>query len=368
MNTKSFSQCLVVVLVMAFLMAMILIPPTEAAAQSKTPLRLKIAAGHALGTDWVKFTSEFFCKEVVKRVNERTKYNLEIAEYWGGSIAKVDEVLEQTEMGLLDIGVLSTPFEPVKMSLHNFPYFIPFYTPDPRVAMRIDQKLYKQFPILKNMFRDKYNQIFLNTGGFVDYGLITTYPVRTHADIMGKKIGGAGPNLPWITGSGAVGVQVVFGEVYTSLQTGVFQGMITFPSVAVSMKFYEIAKYYADVNFGAISNGSIMTMNKQAYEKLPKEVRDIILEVSEEWHPKYTEFLVRQYEKSMAELKEKGVTIYKLPQEEKVKWAKGLVNMPKKFAKENDARGLPGTALITSAIKILKEEGHPLVRDWLVEP
>lgn len=366
MKTRRHHNFLIVLAIIAIMVGMVVGTPTPTAAQKET-IKLRIAAGHALGTDWVKFTSDFFCKEVVKRVNERTKYKLELLELWGGAVAKVDEVLEQTEMGLIDIGVISTPFEPVKLSLHNFPYFIPFYTPDPRVGMRVDQKLYKQFPILSDIFKQKYNQIFLNTGGFVDYGLISTFPIQTHADIVGKKIGAAGPNLPWVTGSGAVGVQAHFGEVYMGLQTGVYDGFISFPSVAVSMKFYEITKYYVDINFGAISNGTIMTMNKDAYGKLPKEVRDIIHEVSEEWHPKYTEFLVGQYETAMKTLKDKGVTIIKIPYEEKVKWAKGLVNMPKKFAKENDARGFPGTALMNAAIKNLKDEGHVFVRDWLAE-
>ena len=38
-------------------------------------------------------------------------------------------------------------------------------------------------------------------------GWITSFPVQSTADFKGRKIAATGPNLPWISGVGAVPVQ-----------------------------------------------------------------------------------------------------------------------------------------------------------------
>ena len=86
MRTKSYLKSVLVILLLAFSVAMITNPPMLSAAEKKR-LKLKIAAGHPPGVDWLQFTSKFFCKEVVRRVNERTNYQLEILEYWAGVVA-----------------------------------------------------------------------------------------------------------------------------------------------------------------------------------------------------------------------------------------------------------------------------------------
>jgi len=334
------------------------------AAGAKDTITLNIAAGHTLGTDWVKFTSEWFCPEVEKRVAARTKYSMVLKQHWAGSLAKVDEVLESTKIGLVDIGCISTPFEPAKLLLHNYAYYIPFYTDDPVLAGRINVKLYEEVPALKKEF-EKYNQVYLGSGGVAGYGLITNFPVHKGADVKGYKICGAGPNLPWITGVGGVGVQGVFNEAYTGLQTGVYDGYIAFPTVIVSLKLQEVSKYFCETGFGALSNVHIITANKQVLEKLPKDVRAILQEVAGEFSEKYSAYLAKKYDESIKKMAEAGVKIYKLPQAEKVDWAKNIVNLPKKFATDADAKGWPGTTLMKGALKHLEEAGHKNPRNWM---
>ena len=44
-----------------------------------------------------------------------------------------------------------------------------------------------------------------------------------------------------------------------------------------------------------------------------------------------------------------------------------LTYEPKKFAKEADAKGWPGTAIMKAAIKYAEEEGHKHPRKWMEE-
>ena len=73
------------------------------------------------------------------------------------------------------------------------------------------------------------------------------------ADIKGQKIAGAGLNLKWLEFAGATPVQSSLVDAYTSMQTGVYNGWIMFPSGWVNFKLYEVGKFYTEIGFGAIT-------------------------------------------------------------------------------------------------------------------
>ena len=98
----------------------------------------------------------FWCKEVVKRVNERTNYKLDLSDHWGGRAAKLGEILRANEMGLPDIGAYLIVIEPAKLHLNKRPYFFPFCSPEPAGMARITPKLTKQFSVMTDTF-PKYN-------------------------------------------------------------------------------------------------------------------------------------------------------------------------------------------------------------------
>ena len=355
---------LVLALAIIFLLAWGVMTPVPAA--EKETIKLKIGSGHPLATDWIKFTSDFFCKELVKRVNERTKYKLELSEHWAGSVAKLGEELESAEIGILDMAAIIAPFEPTKCYLHNWGYNIPFLPGDPRMAGRIVLKLYKNFPVFSDELK-KYNQLFLGAGGAGDYGIIAKFPVRGPDDVKGKKIAAAGPNLPWISGVGAIPVQSNLNEAYTSLQTGVYDAWVMFASSNVKFKLHELCKYFADMNFGCAYATTVVTINQNVWKKMPKEVQAIMKEVGDEYTVKEMTYIYEQQVQDMKVMKDAGMEIYPVPFEEKVKWAKMLINQPKKFAKEADAKGWPGTAIMKAAIKYAEEEGHKHPRKWMEE-
>ena len=338
-----------------------------ASAAEKKVIKLKMGAGHPLAANWVRFAKDFFIPEVEKRVAARTNYQVEIAEFWAGSVAKLGEVFEAVEMGLLEMGISITPFEPTKMFMHNWAYSIPFFTGDARMAGRVLLKVYQDVPMLKTILEKKYNMVWVGAGGADNYGLLTKWKVRSAADVKGRKIAAAGPNLPWIKGTGAIPVQSTLNESYTSLQTGVYDGWLMFPTGNVNFKLHEIAKYYVQMDFGCATGTSAITVNKKVWKKLPKSVQDILKEVGAEYTVKFMEYAAQQEEKAVKTMKESGVDYYVMPFGEKVKWANLIHNQPKKFAKEADAKGWPGTKLMKLAIKYAEEEGHKFPRKWMEE-
>jgi TRAP-type C4-dicarboxylate transport system substrate-binding protein len=332
--------------------------------EAQEVIKLKIGTTHPPAATWVSYLQSFFVPEVQKRVNEKTKYKLELAEHYSGSVAKVGEIFEATEIGLLDIAGDLIVFEPSKLYLVNWPFYLPFGVTDPSALARITTKLFKQFPVFNETFK-KHNLIMLGAASGGDsYEMSTNFPLRTTADLKGHKIAGAGANLHWLAGSGAVPVQSNLNEAYTSLQTGVYEGWIMTVVGTVSFKLHEISRHFTTVGFGP-SSQFVVYMNLKTFNKMPPEVQKILKEVGEEFAVMQPKAMHGEREKGLKVMKDSGVTFYDMPFEERVKWANMIEDIPAKFAREADAKGWPGTAIMRAAIKLSEEEGAKFPRKWM---
>ncbi|MBN1855587.1 MAG: TRAP transporter substrate-binding protein [Dehalococcoidia bacterium] len=77
---------------------------------------------------------------------------------------------------------------------------------------------------------------------------------------------GIGETIPWT-------------ETYTSLERGVVDGTVNYISVYEASKFNEVAKFYTDIN--QMYNWDNLLINKELYESLPDDVRDMVLEAAD---------------------------------------------------------------------------------------
>ncbi len=325
--------------------------------------RLTIGAGHPVpASSWVAPMQSFLQVEVKKRVEQKTKHKIEWVEAYGGSIAKLGEVLEAVENGLMDIGDVHVPFEPAKLLAYNFGYFVPFGTVNVVIAGKAARKVFDAYPQLRTHLENKFNQVYLATGAVTCYNLVTTFPWTKVEQLKGKKIAAAGPNIPWLQAVKAVPVQSNLNEAYTSLQTGVYEGWIMLPDATYSFKLHEVARYYTITGFGAIPN-TMITINRNTWKKFPKEVQEIFLEVGKEYTKVQTEASHIKGEQAIQSMKDAGCTIREMSWEEKVNWANALSNIPKQKAEEIKKAGLPGE-VIFAFIKNLQDQGVKFPRDW----
>jgi len=142
-----------------------------------TTFKLKIGAGHPPAGLWIATLRDVFMPRVAERVAKETPHKIEWTEGFGGSVCKLGECLEAIESGLLDIGDAHAPFEPAKMLAHNFAYFAPFGTPDPRVAAKAVREVYERTPALRKVLEDRYNQVFI-AAGVVSSGGLGAFALR----------------------------------------------------------------------------------------------------------------------------------------------------------------------------------------------
>jgi TRAP-type C4-dicarboxylate transport system substrate-binding protein len=326
-------------------------------AMAQEVIRLRIASGHPPANTYVNLMQNFFVPEVTKRVAEKTKHKVEFVEGYGGAMVKVADTLEGVQAGIIDIGGYCFCFEPSNLPLHAFQIMLPFGTMDPTVSLKVARAVYDKVPYMSKVFEDKFRQKLIALIADNGYNLGTNFEWNSVADLKGQKIAGAGLNLKWLEFAGATPVQSSLPDAYTSMQTGVYNGWIMFPSGWVNFKLYEVGKFYTEIGFGAITWHGL-TINSARWDKLPKEVQDVILEVAKEYEAKTGTVNKENYPKQLADLKGHGVNVRTLPDKVRQDWANSLAAWPAQKAKELDAAGLPGTQVLEIALKAAEDNGH----------
>ncbi|WP_435312025.1 C4-dicarboxylate TRAP transporter substrate-binding protein [Primorskyibacter sedentarius] len=323
----------------------------------------RIGSGHPKGpAPYVTTMSDYFVAEVKRRAGEETDHRVNFIESYGGGIAGVSETLEAVQSGLLDFGGYCVCFEPSNLYLHNFPYFQPFGPQASSDAISAVRVVYDQNPWLSDVFEKEFGQTMLGLGAWDNYHLGTKEEWTQVSDLKGIKIGGAGPNLPWLEYAGAVPVQSSLPEGYMALKTGVYDGWLMTPAGYNGFKYYEPAPYYTLIGYGAMPV-VVLTANQKKLASLPEDLRQIITEVGMEWEKSNGKAMDDSQAAGLAALKENGAIITELPDAVRAEWAQSLAELPRTAAADADARGMPGTKVMQDFINAAKAGGHV----WPVE-
>ena len=324
---------------------------------SAEKITVKIGSGHSPSWHFIALTQNQFIPEVKKRVKEKTGHEIEFIENWSGSSVKTTEVLEAVEQGVLDFGVFCICHEAQKLALNNFPMYLPFGPSNPELSVRATRKVYDETPELPRQF-DKYGQRLLTLIPFEPYNLVSRTAMQKAADVKGKKVGAAGPNAFWVSEAGALPVSVPGPDMYTSLQTGLIDSMIIFLSVMDSLKLFDVAPNFVDVAFGSMTVTSL-TVNQRRFNRLPKEVQTIILDVAKEMEAQGGKVTRELGEKTVAAIKARGVNVVTVSEPERKAWAEMLTLAPRDIAKKFEAENkLPMTQVMKAYIQATEAEGY----------
>ena len=319
-------------------------------------ITLRIGSGHPPGVVYAGLMQSYFQTEVEKRVAERTEHTVNFVEGYSGSIVKVTEVLEGVQDGIIEIGGLCMCFEASNLPLHAFQVMLPFGTMDPTVGLKTAQDVYAQVPYLQNVFEDKFNQKLLSRIADGGYNLGTSFAWESLEDLQGQKIAGAGLNLNWLEYGGVTPVQSSLATAYTEMKTNVYEGWIMFPSAWVNLKLHEPGPFYTLIGFGSIT-WHALTMNLEAFNELPADVQDIIVEVGKDFEEQTGIVNKDRYAKDIDTLRDL-IAVNEIDPEVRADWADSLADWPQKMAKELDAEGLPGSEVLKLTLEAAEKNGY----------
>ena len=157
-------------------------------------------------------------------------------------------------------------------------------------------------PKLQQALEAKYKVQLLGLGRAGSFGIQTKSPIGSWADLRNKKIRG-GPLegiIESIKAIGANAVPMAFNEVYTALQQGVVDGQVNLNTLMMTMKYFEVVKYWVRNEFGLGFDKVVIaqrTWNRFKPEQR-KMMQDLFFELeAKKWYPVLTERLEADFKK-----------------------------------------------------------------------
>ncbi|MEO0765120.1 MAG: C4-dicarboxylate TRAP transporter substrate-binding protein [Pseudomonadota bacterium] len=313
---------------------------------------------------WVKEFTNFFIPEVDKRLAETGAYKMSWQENYGGSIVKPKGVLEGVQLGLGDIGIVTTIFHSSKLPSQGISGSTPFVASDARAVAKAVDEIAREYPAMNNEFAAQ-NQVYLATGVVLDtYQVFCSSEVSSVSDLEGKKIAGAGLNLRYLEGiKDAAGVRGGLTDFYNMVQTGLVDCAMLWPEAAKTFKIAEVAPYMLRVDLGAV-NSKTITVNADYWSNLPDEVKEALTAAAIGYRDHVAGIAMDRAEASRAAYVEQGGTIIEVSDEDRAAWANAMPNVAQEWAATLNERGEAGTEMLANYLGKLTDAGFTPVRDW----
>lgn len=238
--------------------------------KKKGEAAINLKLGHVLDIQHPVHKAMVRWSELVK---ERSNGKVTIKIYPGGQLGMEKELVEQLQMGTLDITKISSAaleaFIP-EMKVFGMPYLF-----------RNEEHKWKA---LKGSVGQEILDACLNRGliglGYYEAGARSFYtkntPIRTPADLKDLKIRvmKSPTAIKLLKTLGASPTPISWGELYTALQQGTVDGAENNPPSFVSARHYEVCKYYSlDKHTAPLD---VVLFSKSTWNNLSEENKKII--------------------------------------------------------------------------------------------
>jgi TRAP-type C4-dicarboxylate transport system substrate-binding protein len=320
-----------------------------------------IATGHAPVIVWVRMLRDHFIPQVNKEL-EDTGHKINWTQAYGGTVAKIGGELDAIQKGVVDISIVGSIFHPAKLNLLNVANYAPFSSMSIDASVKTMDEMYAKIPEMSKLW-DTNNAVYLNGIGVESFNLYTNKPVRQLADLKGMKIGGAGPNLNWLRGSGATGVVVTPNTIYNDLQTGIYEGVLLATSQASALKINEVAPHMLKADFQATYWAGLV-INKQTFAGMPKEVQAAIRKAAASYRDALMAEQNRLGSDGLAAMVKAGLKVTEMSQKDRLGWAASLPDIAGEWVKTVEEKNQPGKKVLAMYMDGVRAKGQTPARNW----
>lgn len=308
---------------------------------TKKPVVLRLVCPAPEG-DWPLYWKD---AELVKRFNERAKGEYKIELHAGGALVKLPEYMDAVSKRVVEMadapwGMFN--FLERKLGLLDYPFL--FDSMEAAILVRKElEKLYDD--LMQKRFGVKAIGL-LATGG---NQLWSRKPIRTLEDWKGLMVGAIAPtHATLVKALGGSPVTIMWVELYEALMKKVVDAGMTSISNGVNFGFGDVCKYITLFSGTCTWNGYII--NLRVWNEMPAHIQKILqeeLEWAADWATETHRTKV--FDNGMKYFKERGVTVYFLPKEEREKWVAKFRPFLEKEMKENGEFGLKVLELANKA-------------------
>ncbi len=247
---------------------------TVAAAEDYPTVNLKYA---------LYFSESIPQAEVLKwwanELEMRSGGNITVDFFWSESLGKSTELLELVGQGAVELASPVASYYASKLPLMNVTY-LPMIYPDNTVAQLTAEAVSDLPAVVAEHSRNNVVPVLWTS--LPTYHILCTKRIETLADFGGARMRSYGEYVPRLWDSvDAVNVTVLAGEIYEGLQRGNIDCSYLPDDFAYAYKLHEVADYYIDLNFGAISGWPVY-VNQDLWDGWSEATQSLFDEVGTE--------------------------------------------------------------------------------------
>jgi TRAP-type C4-dicarboxylate transport system substrate-binding protein len=276
----------------------LLLAASSASAQSA--VRVKLGTMAPQGSTWHQ--------QMIAMAEDFSKASggkVELKIYAGGTQGNEGEMIRKMSIGQLQAASITA------VGLHEI-------TPEPQaedVPFMIDS--YEEYDYVHEKVRAKLEAFIFRRGfqvlqwgevGFVY--LFSTQPYRTPAEFGKGKVftwnGDPAAEAAW-KAAGFHPVVLSSTDLVPSLASGMINIVGYSPLYAYTTNLYSRAKYMLDLRWGFLTGATVV--RKDAWEKIPAETREKLLQIAEDYGQKGRADVRKQNEDAIAQMKKRGLTV-----------------------------------------------------------
>jgi TRAP-type C4-dicarboxylate transport system substrate-binding protein len=293
-------------------------PASTAASTTST------AAAKPVALRWAHFAavqleSSVPLTQMAENIGKRTNGRYTAQIFWSDSLVPMFEAMDAVRTGAAEMA--SFPFGPFGSADIRFASSeMPFYYNTIEAQLEAQGAL---MPSYSGVFAEKFNQRALMVTSIIPLNIgCVKHPIKTIDDwkgLMVQSISSVTSSV--VTAFGATGAPASPIDVYELLEKGTVDATIQSLGKFVEAKLWEVCPYLT--NAGLCPASAALTINLDVWNKMPKDVQDIIIDEANKAEATVNQITKDTYYSYLDTLS-KNMTVYNLPKADRDKW-KALV-------------------------------------------
>jgi TRAP-type C4-dicarboxylate transport system substrate-binding protein len=263
-------------------------------------VRIKLGTLAPQGSTWHQLL-----EEMGQKWKEASNGEVELKIYAGGTLGNEGDMVRKMNIGQLQAASITT------IGMHDI-------APEPQaedVPLMVDS--IEEYDYIHSRIEPELNAALLAKGyqvlqwgevGFARF--FSTKPYRTPKEMASGKIftweGDPAAADAW-KAMGLHPVVISSTDIVPSLQTGMINIIVGSPLYTFTTRLFKKTKYMLDLNWGYLTGATLV--RKDAWEKIPAEMRQKLLDISREYGKKANLEVRRMNDEALVKMKEQGLQV-----------------------------------------------------------
>lgn len=290
---------------------------------------------------------EQWCKDVEKATNGRVKFSY----FPGGTLTPPAQTYDSVVKGIADVGNSVFSYTRGKFPLTEA-IDLPLGYKNGYVATKMINEYYRKFKP-KELDEVKVLWLHTTTPGFL---MTAKKPVSKLEDVKGMKLRSTGLSAKVVQALGGAPVGMAVTEAYDALMKGVVDGTMLPIEALKGFKMGEVVSYVT-LNYGSTYvSGEFVVMNKDRWNALPADIKNIIDKMDEEYIEKQAKIWDEVDFEGKEFFLQKGGKFINLTKEEDARWAHQMEPIMEEYVKTMKGRNLPGDEVLKFVREYLKNQ------------